>query len=125
VEIAVNRDEALSSAIPDRLAVIESCEGCGACCQVVTQPPFYSVFGEIGEDSWERLKADRPDLLAALLADYKARRASGGPFSGTPCFWFEAETGRCRHYDYRPLACREFEVGDVDCRDARRRAGIG
>jgi len=120
----MDRDEALSNAIPSRLAVIESCDGCGACCQVVTYPPFYSVFGEIGEDAWERLKADRPDLAAALLADFKARRASGSPLSGTPCIWFEFETGRCRHYEYRPLACHEFEVGDVDCRDARRRAGI-
>jgi Fe-S-cluster containining protein len=120
----VARDDARQCPVPDRLAVIESCDGCGACCRVVTQPPFYNVFGEIGEDAWERLKADRPDLLAALVADYKARRASGGPFSGTPCFWFEPKTARCRHYEYRPLACREFEIGDVDCLDARRRAGI-
>jgi Fe-S-cluster containining protein len=82
------------------------------------------VFHEVGEDAWERLKADRPDLLTALLADYRARRASGRPLSGTPCVWFEAETGRCRHYEYRPLACREFELGGQDCQDARRRAGI-
>jgi len=113
------------SVIPSSLAVIESCDGCGACCQVVTRPPFYSVFNESGEDAWERLKADRPDILAALLAGDRARRASGGPFFGTPCTWLEAATGRCRHYEYRPRACREFEVGGRDCRDARRRAGIG
>ena len=25
---------------------------------------------------------------------------------------------------YWPLACREFEIGEQDCRDARRLAGI-
>ena len=110
--------------IPTNLNVIESCDGCGACCEVVTEPPFYSVFHETGEDAWERLKADRPDLVAALVADDRARRASGGPFFGTPCVWFDATTRRCRHYEYRPLACREFEVGEQDCRDARRRAGV-
>jgi uncharacterized protein len=108
----------------DRLPVIESCDNCGACCLVVTRPPFYLVFQEIGEDAWERVKWERPDLRAELLADYRARRASGGPFYGTPCIWFDAETRRCRHYEYRPLACREFEVGEFDCRDARRRAGV-
>lgn len=106
------------------LPVIESCDGCGACCLVVTSPPFRRVFDEDGEDAWERLKWDRPDLLAALLADEQARKTRGGPFYGTPCTWFDTETGLCRHYEYRPGACREFEMGARDCRDARRRAGI-
>jgi Fe-S-cluster containining protein len=113
------------SEVPGRLPVIESCDGCGACCQVVTCPPFYRVFDERGEDAWERLKADLPDVLAEVLADYQARRAAGGPFFGTPCLWFDATSGRCRHYEYRPRACREFERGGGDCRDARRRAGAG
>jgi Fe-S-cluster containining protein len=120
----MGQDNTLLNAGTGRLAVIESCDGCGACCQVVTHPPFYSVFGAMGEDAWERLKADRPDLVAALVADFKARRLSGRPLSGTPCLWFDAETGLCGHYEYRPLACREFEVGGEDCRDSRRRAGI-
>jgi Fe-S-cluster containining protein len=106
------------------LPIIDSCDGCGACCRFVTSPPFYRVFDEAGEDAWERLRRERPDLLSELLADDQARRASGGPSYGTPCLWFDAATGRCRHYDSRPRACREFEVGGPDCRDARRRAGV-
>ncbi len=113
------------SGTPGQLAVIESCDGCGACCEVVTRPPFYRVFETFGEDAWERLKANRPDLLAELIADQRVRRAAGGPYHGTPCIWFDQETRRCRNYEYRPLACREFEIGEYDCRDARRRAGIG
>jgi Fe-S-cluster containining protein len=109
---------------PAQLPVINSCDGCGACCLVVTSPPFYQVFHEIGEDAWERLRWKRPDLLAELQAAAQARRARGDPDYGTPCLWFDAESRRCRHYDYRPLACREFEVGEYDCRDARRRAGV-
>src|SRR3954471_16852887 len=107
------------------LPIIESCDGCGACCQVVSRPPFYRVFGECGEDTWERLRWERPDLVAEVLADDRARRASGGPYYGTPCIWFDAGSGRCRHYDERPRACREYELGGADCRDARRRAGVG
>jgi uncharacterized protein len=110
--------------MPKALAVIESCEGCGACCRVVTSPPFRRVFDEGGEEAWERLRNERPDLAEGLLAAERVRRASGAPSYGTPCLWFDDATRRCRHYEYRPRACREFEVGSVDCRDARRRAGV-
>jgi uncharacterized protein len=106
------------------LPVIDSCDGCGACCLVVTSPPFYMVFEEMGEEAWERLGRERPELLAEIQADYHARQKNGGPFYDTPCLWYDPETKRCRHYEYRPLACHEFEVGDEDCRDARRRAGV-
>ena len=115
----------IMSTIGAGLPVIESCDGCGACCQVVTHPPFYSVFHELGEDAWERLKRERRDLILEIVADYRARRAAGEPLSGTPCLWYDPDSRRCRHYEYRPLACREFAVGEDDCRDARRRAGIG
>ncbi len=111
------------SRTPD-LPVIESCEGCGACCLVITHPPFYSVFQGLGEEGWERLKRERRDLVLEIVADHRARRLTGEPLSGTPCLWYDPESRRCRHYDYRPLACREFEVGDEECRDVRRRNGI-
>ena len=113
------------SGTPGRLLVIDFCDACDACCQVVTLPPFYRVFDADGEDARERLKSDRPDILAEFLADYQARRAAGGPFFGTPCIWLDPETGLCRRYEYRPRARREVEVGGQDCREARRRAGIG
>ncbi len=106
------------------LPIIDSCDGCGVCCLVVTHPPFYSVFEEYGEEAWERLKRERRDLLLEIVVDHRARRASGSPLVGTPCLWYDQETRRCKHYEYRPLACREFEVGGEDCHDARRRAGI-
>lgn len=108
------------------LPVIGSCDGCGgACCRVVTLPPFVRVFGSEGEDTWERLRWERPDLVAEVVAAERARRESGGPAFGTPCLWLDPATGRCRHYDDRPRACRKFALGGDDCRDARRRAGVG
>ena len=111
--------------MPTPLPVIESCDGCGACCRVVTFPPFRRIFDEGGEEAWERLRWDRPDLLVAILAAEAARKAGGEPSFGSPCLWFDAEAGRCRHHELRPRACREFAVGGVDCLGARRRAGIG
>lgn len=110
--------------VTSALPVIESCDGCGVCCLVVTHPPYYSVFQEFGEEAWERLKRERRDLAIGIAVDYRRRHDAGEPLSGTPCLWYDPATRRCRHYEYRPLACREFEVGSEDCLDARRRAGI-
>jgi Fe-S-cluster containining protein len=106
------------------LPVIDSCDGCGVCCEVVTSPPFYRIFDGDGEEAWENLKWERPDLLTELLAAERARRKNGEPSYGTPCLWFDSKTRRCRHYEYRPRACRVFPIGCDDCREARRRAGI-
>ena len=91
---------------------------------VVTHPPFVTDFGDSGEDAWERLKWDRPDLVKGLLADSQARRENKSLDYGTPCTWYDSEFRRCRHYEYRPRACRSFEMGAEDCRDARRRADL-
>ena len=77
------------SALPRGLPVIESVHGCGACCQVVTLPPFRRRFDQSGEDAWERLKWDRPDLLTELLDAERAASCGGRtrrterPVSGT------------------------------------------
>jgi len=106
------------------LPIIKSCEGCSACCRVVTLPPFRRVFGEEGEEAWERLRWDRPDLREEFLEVERARKVAGEATFGSPCQWLDVEVGRCRHYDYRPRACREFAVGGLDCVDARRRGGV-
>jgi Fe-S-cluster containining protein len=111
--------------MPGPLPIIESCEDCGACCRVVTLPPFRRVFDEGGEEAWERLRWDRPDLRAEFLEVERTRKLAGEPSFGSPCLWFDSGLGVCRHYDYRPQACRDFAVGGVDCLGARRRSGVG
>jgi Fe-S-cluster containining protein len=41
-----------------------------------------------------------------------------------PCFWFDDNTQRCKHYEYRPVICREFEVGSTSCLVYRDSAGL-
>ena len=110
--------------MPMGLPVIESCTDCGACCRFVTSPPFRRVFDEAGEDAWERLRRERPDLVAEIVATTAARRAAGQPSYGSECLWYDAVGRVCRHYELRPQACRDFAVASTDCHDARRRAGV-
>jgi hypothetical protein len=58
----------MMSAQPPSLPVIESCDNCGACCLVVTRPPFYHVFEDIGEEAWDRLQRQRTTRPAEPMA---------------------------------------------------------
>ena len=111
--------------MPGPLPIVGSCDDCAACCGVVTLPPFRRIFGEEGEEAWERLRWDRPDLLAGFLEAEQSRKAEGLPSFGSPCLWLDPALGRCRHYEHRPRACRDFEVGGLDCLGARRRGQVG
>lgn len=91
---------------------------------VVTTPPFHRIFNGEGEELWERLRRERPDLLAEILDHERTRRRAGERSYGSPCLWYDPEFARCRHYDMRPRLCRAFALGSEDCLDARRRAGV-
>ena len=65
---------------------------------------------------------DLPADLAAEIDDHFA-----GLFRGQEpqerCLWFDAESRACRHYEYRPQICREYELAGPQCllrRDAER-----
>jgi Fe-S-cluster containining protein len=54
--------------------------------------------------------------LVALRIQFDQR---GWPASGEDCVWYDAETRRCRHHQWRPEICEEFEVGGAGCRHVR------
>ena len=113
-----------------------SCEGCGACCMHVGVPLGYGLFFRPGALSErERQSADgrrvraMPAEVRRELADYHAARARGEVPDRDrlemPCLWLDPDSRRCRHYDWRPQVCRDFEVGGVWCLGFRRERGIG
>lgn len=104
---------------------VTSCEGCGECCTQVGTPP--GLFAAYASPLWDgKYLTEAPDYqvwlampeeLRRQLADYY-RDNSGRPSrydEGLPCLWFDEQTRKCRHYDHRPEACREFEVGSAEC----------
>lgn len=76
-------------------------DGCGACCLHSGVPPFR-------DHEWHNVPIE-------LVADIRRFR---GDMNG-PCLWFDPETRRCRHYEFRPIGCREFEAGKMLCRMTR------
>jgi Fe-S-cluster containining protein len=80
-------------------------------------PPGYSV--RIDEDGNLVLIAtgenlDRLRSMPAALLEELSLNSKRGLYNQR-CFWFDATTRRCRHYDFRPTECRTFEVGGVGC----------
>lgn len=84
------------------------CENCGECCRHVGCPPFLP-----GDTDFDDLP---PNLRADVLA---SRRR---PASDRECDWFDPQTKRCRHYDLRPILCREFGVDSKACQATRKLA---
>ncbi len=111
------------------LPVIESCEGCGACCLEQNSPPGYAVLQSLGAggwpeaEDWERFKR-LPTKARVILKKYIDRvLGNSPPGDGEPCCWLDKTTMRCRFYEHRPQICRDFEMGSEACRAWREDGG--
>jgi Fe-S-cluster containining protein len=47
------------------------------------------------------------------------RIAADQQFELLPCVWLDQRSNRCLHYDYRPQACRDFQINSDLCRLSR------
>jgi Fe-S-cluster containining protein len=94
------------------LPLIESCDQCAACCRRTPIPPF-----QPGEEAFWNV----PD---ALLEPIRERVRRDEHFDLLACVWLDPTTLRCRHYDLRPQACRDFERGSDLCRLSRDDEGL-
>jgi Fe-S-cluster containining protein len=119
-----------SASIVD-LPVLESCDGCGACCFEQGAPPDYVALrlnpdfaddGTFAEDA-VRLSQLPPEALV-LLEDYLKATAVGRLASNGVCVWFDHATKGCRFYTWRPSTCRVFEINSGGCHVYRRRHAI-
>ncbi|MCE9553913.1 MAG: YkgJ family cysteine cluster protein [Planctomycetes bacterium] len=82
--------------------IVANCDGCGACCRNQPFPPF---------------RRHDSDNLPEHIAD--ELMASGKRGEAESCLWLDDATGRCKHYEYRPTLCREFELGGDVCLSVR------
>ena len=114
------------SAEPPELAAgggPSDCAGCGACCRRNGSPVvlYNSAYATASGHPYR--PAGLPDPLAAEIDErfLGLRRGQEGP---GPCLWYDAEAAACRHYQWRPGVCREFEVGSASCLSDRRAEGV-
>ena len=57
----------------------------------------------------------------SYVADYRLPDYGSDPqsFDG-PCIWLDLDSRRCKHHEFRPRVCRDFEIGSSGCRQWRR-----
>jgi Fe-S-cluster containining protein len=99
------------------LPVLRTCDGCGACCRTVSVPPF-RIDPDVNEPV---LKGVPQTLIDEFLPAWRVRLH----VSDSPCLWFDEQSLRCRHYELRPDACREFEINSPSCEAVRREFRVG
>jgi Fe-S-cluster containining protein len=97
----------------------ESCEGCGLCCEGIGSP----VVLYQSRPGWESRHPYRPEGLPAHLVE-EIDSHFAGVFRGHEpqdvCFWYDPKSRRCKHYDWRPQVCRDYERGSRECVNLRR-----
>ena len=89
------------------LPIIESCDGCGACCMQSAVPPYIVIDGQ-----HEALLNDVPTALVEEIMPFWEIRFQ---FPERSCMWFDEAKKGCKHYEYRPQACRNFEINSSSC----------
>ena len=70
--------------------------------------------GHDGEAHWHRLPSQLREEWLQFVENYQRDGALDGP-----CFWLDLETRKCKHHEYRPQVCRDFETGSDACREWR------
>ena len=142
-------DIAAAASTGKKLEVL-NCEGCGVCCFHMGYPAFVMpvkpktveqieadpelsrqaknsrirqqlLTGRDGESHWHRLPQDLKIELLQTIDNYVAPNYDGSVESlDGPCVWLDMDTRRCRHHEYRPNVCRDFETGSSGCLDWRK-----
>jgi uncharacterized protein len=92
----------------------DTCDKCGLCCTGIGSPVLLYV-------SYPDLSVAHPfrptDLPQELIDEIDAHFLGlhRGQEPQEQCLWFDAEKLCCRHYDWRPQVCRDYELAGEAC----------
>lgn len=97
----------------------DTCDACGLCCEGIGSPVlvYQSRPHEAGPHPF------RPPGLPQHLIDEIDAHFLGltrGQEPQATCLWYDPATRRCKHYEWRPMVCREYELGGKACLELRR-----
>lgn len=96
-----------------------SCEGCGQCCQGIGSPVLlYASRKDFGESHPYR-PADLPVELIAEIDEHFSGLLRGQEPQGQ-CLWYDPARRSCRHYEWRPQVCKDYELAGRACLQLRR-----
>ena len=114
--------EAETRSKPVQLEVLEplSCDGCGLCCERIGAPVLlYQSRPDIVGPHPLRPPGLPDELIAEIDAHFLGLTRGQEPQA--QCLWFDPAARRCKHYEWRPQVCRDYELGGRACLAERRR----
>jgi Fe-S-cluster containining protein len=82
-----------------------------------TESPDWAYWQAMPDEVRQRLISYYRGMVAGEVENREAAEV--------PCLWLDEATGRCRHYEFRPEACRVvLEPGDELCMQFRAAEGL-
>lgn len=76
--------------------------------------------GRPGESYWHALPEDlRADWVAFVESYQTPEYGDSVDTFDKACIWFDMNSRQCRHHQYRPQVCRDFEAGSKQCQEWR------
>jgi uncharacterized protein len=96
-----------------------TCDKCGLCCEGIGSPvALYATRRGLESDHPFRPLGLPQELIREIDEHFL------GLFRGQEpqeqCLWYNPATRRCRHYEWRPQVCRDYELGGSACLALRR-----
>jgi len=101
---------------------LESCAECGLCCQGIGSP----VLVYQSDPRLTGAHPLRPSGLPQSLIDEIDEHFQGLQRGQEPldrCLWYDPAAKQCKHYQWRPQVCRDYELGGDACLDVRKKGG--
>lgn len=106
-----------------RLGNLDSCAECGLCCQGIGSPVLVYQTDPRLVGPHPLRPAGLPQRLIEEIDDHFQ-----GLYRGQEpldrCLWFDAATRKCKHYQWRPQVCRDYELGGDACLATREKGGL-
>ena len=97
----------------------ETCEGCGLCCEGIGSPVLLYASRPGLPTPHPFRPADLPQDLIDEIDNHFAGLTRGQE-SQDRCLWFDPVARACRHYEFRPQICQDYELGGRACLQRRR-----
>ncbi|MGE5195593.1 MAG: YkgJ family cysteine cluster protein [Deltaproteobacteria bacterium] len=96
-----------------------ACSDCGLCCEGIGSPvAVYATRPGLEARHPFRPEGLPPELIREIDEHFL------GLFRGQEpqeqCLWFDPVARCCRHYEWRPQVCRDYELGGPACLSLRR-----
>jgi Fe-S-cluster containining protein len=95
-----------------------TCNGCGLCCEGIGSPVLVYQSRPDGSAPASRPPGLPQELVGEIDAHFLGLARGQEPQE--MCLWYDPAARRCRHYEWRPPVCREYELGGRACLELRR-----